>query len=124
MLLLIGGWPTRQNKLEVVVLAEVVNDFRPSRSVPQFFPARRTGMQNHVRSRDFPISPKRVSFFADRSRKIELGSGRSSTDAERLKQSEIAVDRVNVPHTPSNKICVKSAAYLRLVTDAARGDAF
>src|ERR1700758_4491617 len=124
MRLLIDGWPTGQNKLEFVVLAEVVDHFRPSHSVPQFFPARRTGMQNHVRSGDFPISPKRVSFFADRSRKIELRSGRSSTDAERLKQSEIVVDRVHVPHTYSNKICVKSGACLRLVTDTVRGDAF
>ena len=37
MRLLIGGWPTRQNKIEFVVLAEVINDLCPSRSVPQFF---------------------------------------------------------------------------------------
>src|SRR5215472_11027906 len=124
MRLLIDGWPTRQNELKFVVLAEVVNDFRPSHSVPQFFPASRARMQNHVRSHDFPISPKRVSFFAYRSRKIELRSGRSSPDAERLKQSEIVLDRVHVPHTHSNKICIKSGACLRPVTDTVRSDAF
>src|SRR5262245_48961915 len=107
MRLLIDGWPTRQNKREFVVLAEVVNELRPSRSVPQFLPASRAGMQNHVRSRDFPITPKPVSFFECRSRKVELRSGRSSTDAERLKQSQIVVDRVHVLHTDSNKISVK-----------------
>src|SRR6476619_5935720 len=104
MRLLIDGWPTRQNKIEFVVLAEVINDLCPSRSVPQLFCASRAGMQNHVRSRDFPITPKPVSFFACRLRKIELRSGRSSTDAKRLKQSQIVVDRVHIPHTDSNKI--------------------
>ena len=79
-------------------------------------------MQNHVRSRDFPITPKPVSFFARRSRKIELRSGRSSTDAERLKQSQIVVDRVHIPHTDSNKISVNAGTRLGLLADAVRGN--
>src|SRR6476646_3340530 len=122
MRLLIDGWPTRQNKIEFVVLAEVVNDVRPSRSVPQFFWASRAGMQNHVRSRDFPITPKPVSFFARRSRKIELRSARSSADAKRLKQSQIVVDCVHGAHTDSNKISVKPGACLGLLADPVRGN--
>src|SRR5262249_50613316 len=121
MRLVIDGWPTCQNKLEFIVMAEVVNDFRPSRSVPPFFPARRHGMENHVRSRDFPITPKPVSFVSRRSRKIELRSGRISTDAERLKQSKIIVDCVHIPHTDSNKISVSASARLGLLADSVRG---
>src|SRR5215467_10001396 len=122
MRLLIDGWPTRQNKLEFVALAEVVNDFRPSRSVPQFFPASRAGMQNHVRSRDFPITPKPVSFFDRRSGKVELRSGRSTTDAERLQQSKIVVDRVHIPDADSNEIGVNAGARLGLLAHAVRGN--
>ena len=59
--------------------------------------------------------PKPVSFFARRSRKFELRSGRSSTDAEWLKQSQIVVDRVHIPHTDSNKISVKPGTRLGLL---------
>ena len=72
--MLIDGRPTRQNKIELVSLAEVFDYLRPSRSIPQFFPASRAGVQNHVRPCDFPITPKPVGFFARCSRKIELRS--------------------------------------------------
>src|SRR6476646_2758493 len=121
MRLLIDGWPTRQNKIEFVVLAEVVNDVRPSRSVPQFFWTSRAGMQNHVRSRDFPITPKCVSFFTRCSRKFELWSGNSSTDSEWLKQSQIVVDRVHIAHTDADKISVKPGTRLGLLADPVRG---
>src|SRR6478752_5912724 len=117
MRLLMDGWPTRQNKIEFAVLAEVINDLCPSCRVPQFFRASRAGMQNHVRARDFPIMPKPLSFFARCSRKFELRSGRSSTDAERLKQSQIVVDCVQVPYTDSNKISVDPGACLGLLAD-------
>src|SRR5215469_6565417 len=122
MRLVIDGWPTRQNEIEFVVQREVLNDFRPSRGVPQFFAASRAGMQNHVRTHDFPIAPKSVSCFARCSRKIELRSQRSSTDAKWLKQSKIVVDCVHIPHTDSNKISVNPSARLGLLADAVRGN--
>src|SRR5882724_7284316 len=78
-------------------------------------------MQNDVRSRNFPITPKPVSFFVRRSWKIELRSGRISTDAKWLNQSQVVVDRVHIPHTDSNKISVNAGARLGLLADAIRG---
>src|SRR5689334_13472496 len=101
MRLLIGGWPTGQNKIKSVIFMKVVNNLRPSRRVPQFFPASRARMQNDVRSRDAPITPKPVSFFERRLRKVELRSGRNSTDTERLEQCQIVIDCVHIPHTHS-----------------------
>src|SRR4051794_19839280 len=122
MCLLMSGWSTRQHKIEFVVFAEVFNDLCPSRSVPQFFLASRAGMQNHVPARDFRIAPKRVSIFERRLRKLELRSGRNSTDAERLKQSQIVVDRVHIPNADCNQIRVNSGACLGLLADPVRSN--
>ena len=117
MRLLVDGWPTRQNKIGLVILAEVFNHLRPSRSIPEFFPASLAGVQNHVRLCDFAITPKPVGFYARRSRKIELRSGGTTKNAERLNQSEIVVDRVHVPHADPNKITVKASARFGLLAD-------
>src|SRR5262249_35368045 len=122
MRLLMAGRSTRQNKIEFVVSAEVINDLCPSRSVPQFFWASRAGVQNHVRSHDLPITTKAVGLFARHSRKLELRGGRSSTNAQWLKQSQIVVDRVHVPHADADEISVKPSACLGLLADPVRGN--
>src|SRR4029079_1034674 len=104
------------------IFAEVINDLCPSRGLPKLFPSSRTGMQNHVRSLNFAITPKFVGFFAGGLRKIKLRSGRSRTNIERLKQSEIVVDRVHITHADSDKISVNARASLGLFADPVRGD--
>src|SRR5215470_3591448 len=123
MLLLIGGWPTGQDNIEVVILSEMVNDLCPSRRVPQFLPACRPGMQNDVPLFDLRITSNHVEFFLARLRQLQMRSGGSSANAERFKQGQIVVDRVHFAHTYPDEIGVKAGTRPRLVADAIRSDA-
>src|SRR5215472_11829010 len=123
MPLLLGGRTACQDQIEVVILAEMLNYIGPALGFPELFASGGAGMENHVWPRDFRSATKRITFFVCDLRQVQLRTGASSADAERLQQCQIIINRVHVPHADSNKIGIKAGTCLRLFTHPVRGDA-
>src|SRR4029077_18642117 len=106
MILLDRRPSTRQDKIDIVLLARLFDHFRPTLRFPKLFCPRRTGMEDDKSIVDLMSGAQCACLRARLLGKMQLNRGWFVLNSERLEQLQVVIDCVQLPNGRSYKCVV------------------